>query len=748
VKTLNNNQETYQQLKQALSLGLRRQIFMAVCENINLRDRYVSSLEREIYPSLHYDSTQANYPRVFVSINLNLTSPNFWVQIFQWFKQNQYNIIPDQRIYFQIIGIEKLTKESPEIQRQFVKTLTYIQKYIQDLDFNLLLWVSHPWLHYIQKSVPEFWRWHTGIFEFEGEPTPLTSGVSKPESSANFNANYFVFNHNNNYNHSDAILTKNEEIIPQENLEIAVYDDEDIFLTDEDLFDLVNYDESGNLMTASQLNEIEKDQEIKEVENTNGNQDLSQELIPQEKLEDEKDQLLEKEFNFQVNLTETKKTEEIIIKETDDNLINNNIQDQWKNQSLSLSNVQDLEALENLNYPPEIIATACFQLAYQYRDRIASGEVTKENLKIAIQAYQQGLKHLPETDTNLPDLLNDLGNLYWMLSRQTQNAEEITSLLKIAIQSYQLALFKINHLELNLTQNYGMIQNNLGAVYSDLARFSDAEINLQLSILAYQEALKYRSKEDDKIKYGSTQNNLGTAYWHLSQLTKSIPNLKSAIFAYQEALSQYNPEIESLNWAMIQNNIGTAYWNLSQYEEPQKWLNCALNCYHQALKYRTPEIAPVAYAATQNNLGTAYWHLGEQNSQDIQLWYSYLQQAITAYEIAIYFVDLLSKNNPPIPINFEFLVTLNNLGLINYQIATNVYLNLSLTEKSRYLDLALITYVKVLEGEKVNSDNYQTAFNGVIKTIKAKFEQEGIAGQTSALSKIPGKLLPDILPRL
>lgn len=741
VNTLSKNQETYQRLKQALTLGLRRQIFMVVCENINLRDRYLSSLDQEIYPSLRSEATQSNYASLFVTIHLNLESPNFWVQISQWFKQNHGHLIPDQKIYFQIIGIEKLTRQTPIIQRQFLKSLTLIQRYIHELDFNLLLWVSRPWLNYIEKTVPSFWCWHTGIFEFEGEPTPLTSGISQPESSNHFDNAYFGFNQDQvNFNYQTN-LSQNLQNIPS----IPVYDDEDIEINDELISDLVVYDESGDLLTQNQLNEMEEDEQL-------SSQNESQDIVDHEQETDiEQIESLAELTKLTTENEEIELTDQVVLNQQEvekEESPTNKLNNQEHQPTLLLSTIEDLEELSKLNYPKEVIATACFQLAYQYRDRIAEGEVTKDNLKIAIQAYQHGLQNLPEDDQNLPNLLNDLGNLYWMLSRQTQINEEMTALLKIAIQSYQLALLKINTLQITSHQNYAMIHNNLGAVYSDLARFTDPENNLQLSIQSYEEALKYRTEEDDPFKYGSTQNNLGTAYWHLSQLTKSIPNLKEAIYAYQEALNQYDPQFHPLNWAMIQNNIGTAYWNLSQYENPEKYLNCAINSYHLALKYRTPEIAPVAYAATQNNLGTAYWHLSEQYQQDYSTWYNYLTQAITAYEIAIYFVDLLGQKDPPIPVNFEYLVTLSNLGLVHYQIATHSYLDLNLIEKSHHLDQSLITYVKVLAQEQVNSENYQTAFNAIIKTIRAKFEQEGITGQNEALAKIPSELLPKILPRL
>jgi hypothetical protein len=748
--SLSQNQETYQCLKQALSLGLRRQIFIGICDNINLRDRYLYSLEREICISFNEDSPLTKYSNVFVIINLNLEFPNFWEQINHWFKQNQGNFIPEQKIYFQIIGIEKLTKQTAQIQRYFFNHLPekYWEKSSYNIDYNLILWIPRPWLYSIQKSSPEFWSWHTGVFEFEGEPTPVTSAISQPESNLNVNDSHDVLTRENmSYNlgeYSGKNLSQNYQEIEK----IKVYDDEDLTFIDETIFDPTGEKELGNLIIENKLNNNYNellDQDYLTDLTEEDLESVTAEILGQDMFLDEDD------FDLLEDLSENEIDQGEIKDQVTQIPTQENTQDKensFENQSLCINTLEDLENLDKLNYPREIITTACFQLAYKYRDLIASGEVTKDNLKIAISAYQKGLQNLPEDDQNLPELLNDLGNLYWMLSRQTKIHEEIVSLLNISIQSYQLALLKIKQFQLELEEIYAMIHNNLGAVYNDLAKFNDPETNLQFSIDCYQNALKYGSKEKYPLKYGSTQNNLGTTYWHLSQLTKSVTNLKSAITSYEEALNQYSPEIYPLNWAMIQNNIGTAYWNLSQYENTEEWLNCAVDCYQKALKYRTAENAPSAYAATQNNLGTAYWHLAETNLQNISLWHSYLQRAITAYEIAIYFVDLLSKNQPPISVNFEFLVTLNNLGLINYQIATNPELNLSLEEKNRHFDLALVSHGKVLDGENSNSANYQTAFNAIIKIVRIRFEQEGFNGQNLALGKIPANLLPEVLSRL
>uniref|UniRef100_A0ACD5H3N3 Uncharacterized protein n=1 Tax=Desertifilum tharense IPPAS B-1220 TaxID=1781255 RepID=A0ACD5H3N3_9CYAN len=102
-------------------------------------------------------------------------------------------------------------------------------------------------------------------------------------------------------------------------------------------------------------------------------------------------------------------------------------------------------------------------LGNSYRDRIVAGDVTPQNLSAAIQAYEQALKGLEETSPQVPDILNDLGNLYWLFSRQPSPPEQAQIYLEQALSLYQLAL------TLTMTgQTYSRLQNNLGAVYADL----------------------------------------------------------------------------------------------------------------------------------------------------------------------------------------------------------------------------------------------------------------------------------------
>lgn len=607
----NWNQKNYQRLKISLSLGLRRQLFIAVCDDLGLQNRLASRLHNELENKSSSDSSPPEFPSL-VSLHLNLEDPHPLKQIAQWLEDYQsQHPMPA----FQMVGIEHLTAQPATIQRLFLRRLQMIDRSLPHLESSLLLWLPRPWLQLIQKSVPEFWQWHTGLFEFAGEPSPLPPAASDPENSP----------------------TKAWE-----------------------------------------------------------------------------DDYLDPTFNFPV----------------------------VKQQNPA---------------PTPALTNAYLSLAQQYRDRLETGEVTEENLIIAIQAYEQVLTGLQDQPGQLVDVLNDLGNLYLMRSRLLRDTASAKIQLEQSIALYYQALEKISPTQ--APDTYSMIQGNLGAAYGDLARYGvtpDAQVaSLQQSIHAYQEALRYRDKEREPLKYAATQNNLGTTYWHLAQQfsTKDTKDtaanyLHSAIAAYVEAMTHYYSQGDALNWAMIQNNLGTAYWNLAQYEQTESWLQLAVGAYQDALKYRKRDNLPAACAATQNNLATAFWHLAERCIDNPSARREYLQKSISIYDSALAIAENLSNYQPPIPVSFDIFATRNNLGLAYYQIATEGLLELKPKTKSRYLELALKQHLLALQGFAIDSNAYKNAFNFIVKTVRTFYKEGGVAGQNFALSIIPGHLLPDLLPKL
>jgi tetratricopeptide (TPR) repeat protein len=341
----------------------------------------------------------------------------------------------------------------------------------------------------------------------------------------------------------------------------------------------------------------------------------------------------------------------------------------------------------------------------------------------------------------MPDILNDLGTLYWMLYRTPPNSEEGQSYIEQGIEFYQLAL-KLISPETH-SETYIRVQNNLGTAYGDLARFKNPVKNWQLAIAAYTEVVRLRNNMEP-LKYAATQNNLGTAYWHLAQHTQSAENLHKAIAAYSLALNYYHPEQEPLKYGMIQNNIGTAHWNLAQYDHPTEHLRLAVQAYGEALKYRTPANVPAACAATQNNLGTAYWQLANQSQTTKEERQQFLILCVKAYEECTTLAHSLNEES----LSFDIFATHNNLGLAHYHLATDQYLNGDKASRSQHLEAALENHLQALNGLNQQQESYQTTFTYIVKTIRAFHNELGIKGQNLALSKVPGHLLSEIMPKL
>lgn len=723
------NRQVYNRLKLALSLGLRRQLFLAVCDDLYLRNQVAGRLHSTLaypigqvlsQPSNAQENSTPAYPRL-VTLRLNLNDPNPIVQINQWLANYPPPIVgaskdtpgrPFPVPAFQIVGVEHLTKQPVATQRLFLHHLRLSEQYfsIQEssrfLESNLLLWIPRPWLSAIKQSAPQFWRCRTGVFMFAGEPTPATQNSGYPERFSRSGSLDLG-------NIEQSIL--NESVVPGE---LRTADTEFKFKNNSDFLAETQGNGVHKIEETSPLigDLLKATPQQQESPNRSGSETNSQSLSSLSYISSELTELVIATINTN------------IAQDTEDYL---------QPQQILL----EIEELHEKQVPVEVLAEAYHRLGTLYRLRIEQGDSTLENLMVAIIAYQEAISY-DENSPQLPDILNDLGTLYWMLYRTPPNSEEGKTYIEQAIEFYQLALKMIS--PQTHRETYARVQNNLGTAYGDLARFSDPSENWQQAVLAYNEALSYRTADMDSSKYAACQNNLGTAYWHLGQYNQPIVHLKKAIAAYNQALVYYNPEQEPLKYGMIQNNIGTACWNLAQYEQPAQNLQLAIDVYSEALKYRTPANVPSACAATQNNLGTAYWHLANLSQTTKEARQKYLQLCISAYEEAIDLARSLSGT----PLSFDLLASYNNLGLAHYQLVIDKSFNGDKTTRSQHLETSLDNHLQALNGLSKQPEAYQTTFTYVVKTIRAFHNELGIQGQNLALSKVPSQLLPEILSKL
>jgi len=684
------NRQVYQRLKLALSLGLRRQLFIVVCDDLHLRNQVAARLHSTLaypvgqvlyQPSDTSDISTPAYPRL-VTLRLNLSDPNLIAQINQWLASYPPPIVgaakdtPGRPLpvpAFQIVGVELLTKQPVAVQRAFLHYLRLIEKYFSIpessnfLESSLLLWVSRPWLYAIQQSSPQFWHCRTGVFVLAGEPTPTTQNQGYPEDFA----------------------------------------------------------DSRSLDLGS-LQLMEEDTDPYETS------------IPEEKLPQQQESAvrsLSKVDTSSLSSISQELTKLVIA------TIKTHIPEDGEDNSQPQQILWEIEQLHLQQATGEMLAVAYQNLGNTYRFRIEQGEATLENIMVAIIAYQEAIS-FDDTSPHLPDVLNDLGTLYWMLHRTPSNSEGGQTYIEQGIEFYHLALKMIS--PYTHPETYARVQNNLGTAYGDLARFSHPEENWKYAVLAYSEALHYRTAEMDSSKYAACQNNLGTAYWHLGQYDQPALHLKKAIAAYNLALVQYDPAQEPLKYGMIQNNIGTAYWNLSHHELPRENLQLAIYIYNEALKYRTPANVPHACAATQNNLATAYLHLANLSPTTKEERQKLLQLCINAFEEAVALVHSLNGS----ALSFDIFAAHNNLGLAHYQLAADKFFVTNNQTLSQHLQAALENYLCALNGFKEQPEAYQATLSYIVKTIRTFHDELGIQGQNLALSKVPGQLLPQILPKL
>lgn len=773
-KPLDLNQKTYHRLKLALSLNLRRQIFIAVCDDLVLRDRLASQLQSELnnHPGAGSSSASgasdpsgraALYPRL-VNLSLNTSDPNPIAEMGRWLTQypaprhrhGGYAPTPA----FQILGVEHLTRQQAAVQRLFLTHLQEIERSLPSLDSSLLIWMPRPWFHSIPQSASAFWRCRTGVFEFIGEPTPIPT---PPESIPGLERRSLP--PAPTQTNQAAQAASPGPAIPANTSSVSP-DLWSILTNDLAKLDADSSDEATPTAppatpaasespaaappptpTTSQEQAIPADLEDSAADTSWIDADppaasLADQAAVDSGTSTDLAQELAQEVAQTNGLEAPADTQHLPATSTILDVATGVLTGQLEPIAL----LEQIELLHQQQAPAAVLANAYRTLGNVYRDRIEQGDGAPQTLMVGIHAYEQTLHWLQDDSPLWTDVLNDLGNLYWMLSQTIANAAERLPYLQQGVQAYQLALTKIN--VQSQPQSYAMIQNNLGAAYSDLARYQNSAENLEMSVQAYQQALRYRNPEEEPLRYASTQNNLGTAYWNLAQYNQPVEHLKQSILAYGEALRYYNPSQDPLNYAMIQSNLGTAYWNLAQHERPQDWLMLALGAYRLALRYRTAETTPAAFSATQNNLGTAYWQMASYATGDAAARLDYLTEAIAAYNAAIQAAQSLTTGPHPVPLNFDLNATHNNLGLAHFQLASDHQITVGSAVRSVHLESSFDHHLQAWEGWQHKPDFRQAALGGIVQAIRNLYEISGIPGQNRILAKVPPHLLPELLPKL
>ncbi len=127
---------------------------------------------------------------------------------------------------------------------------------------------------------------------------------------------------------------------------------------------------------------------------------------------------------------------------------------------------------------------------------------------------------------------------------------------------------------------------------------------------AYQEALRFITRESDPEAYALAQNNLALTYLS-APMSEAGDQLRSAIAisALREALTVYTRQTHPAQWASTQLNLANALQYLPS-SHPAENLAEAVRLYEDLYAVRRRDTDPLSYARLRANQGTALAHLG------------------------------------------------------------------------------------------------------------------------------------------
>ncbi|MEL7495783.1 MAG: hypothetical protein AAGJ95_17725, partial [Cyanobacteria bacterium J06554_11] len=180
------NQQAYQALKASLSLSLRRQLLIAVCDSVTLQEQLATQLETDLarskWTAISFDSGSQGHDAIALErLQFDPEDGHLPRQVAHWVRQSTLagglagGPTGGQMPQLQMLGVERMTHQPALSQSQFLRSLEKIEALLPRLNTSLLIWLSWPWLRTIQSSSPTFWKWRSGVFEFVSDPTPTST---------------------------------------------------------------------------------------------------------------------------------------------------------------------------------------------------------------------------------------------------------------------------------------------------------------------------------------------------------------------------------------------------------------------------------------------------------------------------------------------------------------------------------------------------------------------------------------------
>lgn len=746
---LGHNQEAYQELRLALQLNLRRQLLIAVCDDVALQEQLAQRLEANFSP---LPDTVPLRPEVrarqftLVTLRLGGDRSDLVREVLLWLKQQRrlQSGLPTTPV-FQIVGIDQLTRQSPTVQNRFLASLIRVDALLTQLDCRLVVWVPRPWLGKIRQSVPGFWRSRSGLFEFMGEPSGPAAPLAQTEASSArdrpsteppdlwrvLRDDLSTFEQPTPK--PGAAVTEKPAAQPPVNLPPPIDNKSTTALNapaqpPPQGYTVVEHGAFSSLiMPPIGATAAETLAALYRAEPTPAPAAAAPIPVSQVSLRPPGALQLPADLAEDAELA---------------NL--------WRY----------VQGLVEQQAGPLTLSRAYLALGQMGRDRLSVEAPAASVLDFATAVYDRAIAGLPAGSADWYDALNDLASLYWLQGQQAGTPDP-APWLRRSVSTYEKALQ--GGAKAIPADTLGRIYGNLGTVYGLLANLEDPAPYLEKAVEAYQHALEYSPAaqfrdgplRESPIDYANLQNSLGAIHWRLSQYAggaspaKHQPqhHLAQAVAAYGEALVHRTAQDAPLEYAMVQNNLGIAYWSLAQHQQPVFLLEQAIAAYEAALKYRTVAAAPAGCAATANNLGTAYWDLAQQATVAGERRIATLHQAVAAYETALAAAQIALQATPPPALGFDLWATCHSAGVVHDQLAQALP-ETQPEARQHHLETALNQYLLAYQGWHNDPQQVEVLITALVYNAHLSFEIFGIPGQQAVLSRLPGELLPQVLRRL
>ncbi|MEM9245750.1 MAG: hypothetical protein AAGA67_08445, partial [Cyanobacteria bacterium P01_F01_bin.153] len=598
------NQKTYDRLKQSLGLELRRQVFVAVCDDLVVRAHLSQRLIRDRAMGTHRGELISQV----VTVTLDPQRPSLQQSIFDGFQQYRHtnqHYRPTPQGYLtsaavkhdpvvQLFGIEDLTRQSAHIQRQFLQNLNQLPKRPLPAAGALILWVPRPWVNSIRQSAPDFWQWHTGFFEFDGDPRPFD-----PEAADN--------------------------ALPQPSFQPQ--------LEPIQAFPWQYFTDDGGAFNST--NEITAP--------------MPQKLSPQRG-----ERLGEPQLSLTPAANKPASTKSASSQPTSkfpSDIPVPNALDAWLVLAQSAQGAPGDRRLMDraieighqllADHRPTLFEQAQIYETLGHCHSARALTVTRDQRRRLGDALQRAIER---------DLQKACDCFQWALEPLDQTLVN-RALERRDGQNNQLLTRRANLLRTLAETQQSLIRYGSASTASTVSQYQASVVkNYRRGIASQWLKIRRCRKFTDGDAQGlvQTYNSLGMAYWiqgngDRSNVVLAHRRFKQAINAYLQGLGCYGNRRYSdsalptdYHYGTLQTNLGTAYLTLHRGDRNPLWLDHAVTAYHAALNYRDRQQHPAAYAATCNNLGIAYRALGHfAQRQDPHAEWTYCQQGIAFYNEAL-----------------------------------------------------------------------------------------------------------------